>query len=204
MGTQTVAEPGGREPAPEPLRLIQRFVNTNDREGGRDALATPAGLTRWLRNAGLPVGRLEADDLERAVRFREALRALLRANNGQTIDTRALAVLDAEAITTAVALRFTATTPVLLPRGSGLDRALGQLLAIVFAAMLDGSWPRLKACRRDICQWTFYDHSKNRSGAWCTMDICGNRIKTSSYWRRTHPRAPGGSARRATGAQRRG
>lgn len=186
----TSSEPGGREPAPEPLRLIQRFVNSNDREGGHDAFATPAALTRWLRDVGLPVGRSDARDLERVVNLRETLRALLLDNNGQLVDERALSTLDAEAARVGVALRFSATVPALAPQGRGLDRALGQLLAIVFVAMVDGTWPRLKACRRDVCQWAFYDHSKNRSGTWCTMDICGNRTKTSAYWRRTHRRAP--------------
>ncbi|MGH2778535.1 MAG: CGNR zinc finger domain-containing protein, partial [Actinomycetota bacterium] len=27
----------------------------------------------------------------------------------------------------------------------------------------------------------FYDHSKNRSGKWCTMRVCGNRAKTRAY-----------------------
>jgi predicted RNA-binding Zn ribbon-like protein len=187
-GDRAAREPGGRAPAPEPLRLVQRFVNSNDREGGRDDFVTPPALARWFHGAGLRVGRLDARDLERVLKLREALRALLLANNGRPVDPRALAALDNEAAQSGVALRFTATTPALAPGSSGLDRAVGQLLAAVFAAMVDGTWPRLKACRRDVCQWAFYDHSKNRSGTWCTMDVCGNRMKTSSYWRRTHPR----------------
>jgi predicted RNA-binding Zn ribbon-like protein len=184
----TASEPGGREPAPERLRLVQRFVNSNDCEGGHDEFSTPSALAGWFRNAGLRVGRLDARDLERVVNLREALRTLLLANNGRAVGERALAVLDHEAARTGVALRFSATTPALAPQGSGLDRVLGELLAVVFAAMVDGTWLRLKACRRDVCRWAFYDHSKNRSGTWCTMDVCGNRTKTSAYWRRTHPR----------------
>src|SRR6478672_2711331 len=57
-------------PAPEPLRRVQLFVNSIDREHGREWL--PA----WLEEAGL-----RATELERATRLREALRALLRVNN---------------------------------------------------------------------------------------------------------------------------
>ena len=181
-------EPGGREPAPEPLRLVQRLVNTNDREAGRDIFASPAEAARWFADVGLRVRHLDSSDLERAVRLRESLRALLLANNGVPLDRRALATLNDEAARSGVVLRFAPTAPALVPRGSGIDRALGQLVAVVFAAMLDGTWTRLKACRRDVCEWAFYDHSKNRSGTWCTMDICGNRMKTRAYWRRTHPR----------------
>ena len=181
------SEPGGRAPAPEPLRLVQRFVNTNDREGGRDRFADRAAAARWLREAGFRVGQLSASDVKRVVRLREALRALMLANNGHALDERALLTLDAEAARTGVAVHFTAGAPTLAPRGSGLDRAVGGLLSVVFGAMVDGTWSRLKACRRDVCRWAFYDHSKNRSGTWCTMEICGNRVKTGAYWRRTHP-----------------
>lgn len=180
------SEPGGRPPAPEPLRLVQLFVNTNDREGGRDALAGASATTRWFRDAGLRIGRLDAHDVERVVDLREALRGLLLANNGQPLHEWSLATVNEEARRIGVAVRFTPMRPEIELRGSGLDHALGRLLSVVFSAQVDGTWTRLKACRRDVCQWAFYDNSKNRAGTWCTMEICGNRVKTSAYWYRTH------------------
>ena len=53
------------------------------------------------------------------------------------------------------------------------------MTAISLTAMLDGSWLRLKVCRN--CEWSFYDNSKNRSGSWCSMQLCGNRLKTRAY-----------------------
>ena len=61
------------------------------------------------------------------------------------------------------------------PRGDALD----GVVAIAFAAMLDGTWSRLKACRN--CRWCFYDYSPNRSATWCSMQLCGNRKKTRAY-----------------------
>jgi len=60
--------------------------------------------------------------------------------------------------------------------------ALDRVVAIALGAMLDGSWGRLKACRN--CRWSFYDRSPNRSGTWCSMQLCGNRKKTRAYRRR--------------------
>jgi 4-azaleucine resistance transporter AzlC len=69
-------------------------------------------------------------------------------------------------------------------RRSRLVAALGTLVAIVYASMESGTWPRLKACRRDVCHWVFWDASRNRSGTWCHMTVCGNRTKTKAYRRR--------------------
>jgi predicted RNA-binding Zn ribbon-like protein len=68
--------------------------------------------------------------------------------------------------------------------GDGMQAAIGRLLAIAYDAALDGTWQRLKVCRNDTCRWAFYDSSRNRSGAWCTMAICGNRMKGRAFRRR--------------------
>ena len=70
------------------------------------------------------------------------------------------------------------------PSTVDLDEALGRLLSIVYIAMVEGNWERLKACQNEDCRWVYYDISKNRSGSWCSMAMCGNRLKTSTYRRR--------------------
>ena len=47
------SQPGGRAPAPEPLDLVQDFVNTEVPDWHRDDIATPAALGAWLRVRGL-------------------------------------------------------------------------------------------------------------------------------------------------------
>jgi predicted RNA-binding Zn ribbon-like protein len=49
----------------------------------------------------------------------------------------------------------------------------------------------LKACRNADCHWIFYDATKNRSGAWCEMGLCGNRAKARSYRERHRPGVAG-------------
>jgi predicted RNA-binding Zn ribbon-like protein len=71
-----------------------------------------------------------------------------------------------------------------MPYVEGVDGSLFRILATVHSAMTDGSWFRLKACRRSICRWAFYDRSRNRSGSWCAMATCGNREKTRGYYQR--------------------
>lgn len=179
-------EPGARAPAPGALRTLQLFVNTHDREAGRDELDTPDGVAVWLRLHGLGEHPVSESDRLRLVALREAFRGSLLGNNGRP-DEQAVARLDAELGASRATLHVVPTGLRLRAAPGGVDAVVGALLSIMFDAMLDGTWVRLKACRRDICEWVFYDHSRNRSGTWCSMSICGNRTKTSAYWRRRHP-----------------
>jgi predicted RNA-binding Zn ribbon-like protein len=159
--------------APEPLRFVQRLVNTVDFERDHDWLG------EFLAEEGLTP---TASELERASEAREALRELLYANNRQPIEGDPHAVLRAAA----ERARFTLdlTTPELAAQAPGVDGLLGRALAVAYGSMLDGTWARLKACRNHGCRWAFYDYSKNRSASWCSMQLCGNRTKTRSYRRR--------------------
>ena len=169
--------------APGELELVREFVNTLDVEDDVDVFATPAGLAGWLGDHGLdPGGRIGARDLERAVTAREGLRALLLANNGEPLDPATAQRLNEAASASRLAVRFGAEGESQLePAGAGVDRALGAIYGIVFRSMAEGTWERLKACRADACQWGFYDNSKNRSGTWCSMKVCGNREKARSF-----------------------
>lgn len=192
--TGAPADEPGRPPAPEPLELIRQLVNTFDVESGIDELADAASVQEWFVEKDLldPGVRLKPADQRRVVELREALRALLLSNNGEPLEPGAVEVLNAVAQRSPLEARFDPTgTIAMCGRNGGLDGALGQLMAIVVQAVADGTWVRLKACREDECQWAFYDHSRNRSGQWCVMAVCGNRNKARSYRERkrdlTHP-----------------
>ena len=182
--------------APGRLELVRSFVNTLDVEEGVDELADPAALGSWLREHGLMRGRAATRaELEQARRVREALRALLLANNGLSARRQAGAVLDAGARRSRLGVRFRPDGSRLEPTAGGVDGALGRLLAIVATAMLDGTWARLKACRAEDCRWAFYDHARNRSRTWCSMAVCGNRAKARAY-RSRRSRSPSATPQR--------
>jgi predicted RNA-binding Zn ribbon-like protein len=178
-------DPGNREPAPEPLRMVQAFVNTVDVENGIEELTGPAELHDVLTRIGaLDEGAPELThaDLRRTLAVREALRALLHANVGLTPDPSALDLLDRTGAAGSLAVRFGRNgSSTLAADASSLDGALGRILAIVYSSMVAGTWTRLKACPRDVCGWIFYDRSRNSSSRWCAMSVCGNRTKTKRY-----------------------
>jgi predicted RNA-binding Zn ribbon-like protein len=177
-------------PAPGALEVVRSFVNTRDIDHDVEELASPAALAAWLAEREL-LGREGAEtatagDLRRAIELREALRAQLRAHHGEPEDPAAVAVLDAIAVRACLTLRFIAADETALePQAGGVDGALGRLLAIVKTAIDDGSWPRLKVCVADTCQWAFFDASRNRSAVWCDMRVCGNRAKVREFRQRT-------------------
>jgi predicted RNA-binding Zn ribbon-like protein len=185
------------EPAPGRLRLVQQFVNTVDHEHGREVLHEPAQLRRLLVELGLlgadePV---DAAGLHRAMDVREALRSLALENNAGAADQAARVLLERIAADGRLAVRFEGRTAVLAPSVAGVRGAFADLVGIVYTAMADGTWSRLKACRRDVCGWLFYDRSRNRSARWCQMAVCGNRTKTRAYRTRARAGRPGRSGR---------
>jgi predicted RNA-binding Zn ribbon-like protein len=177
-------DPGDRAPAPGPLRLVQAFVNTVDTENGVEELDRPEALRALLSRLDLPGGDgpVGDDDLERALAVREALRALLLGNNGVVVPADAYRTLEQAGRDGRLAVRFAADgTAVLAAEAAGPDGALGGLVGVAYTAMAEGSWRRLKACRREICHWIYYDRSRNGSSTWCAMSVCGNRTKTRAY-----------------------
>jgi len=150
--------------APEPLRRVQLFLNTENHENGDDWLGT------WLAQHGV---EREAD----ARTLRPALRELVLANNGFPVGAGAIATVNVAAARLTVALDGAAR-----PHVRAVGDALDEVLGVALTAMLDGSFGRLKACRN--CHWAFYDYSPNRSATWCSMQLCGNRRKVRAYRRR--------------------
>jgi|SRR5271165_847161 len=208
--------------APGDLAAVQAFVNTLDIEQGTDALASPPGLDRWLRQAGLATASGDPSgpgDLATAVELREALRGVLRSHvthnarrspafapgaatadagpasagtpgNGASVSGPAARVA---AIAAAMPARIQADEDgrvVVVPTGSGARAALARLLLIAAEATTAGTWPRLKVCSADDCQWAFYDRSPTRTGCWCSMQICGSRAKARAYRHRQSASGP--------------
>jgi predicted RNA-binding Zn ribbon-like protein len=191
-------QPGDREPAPGELACVQAFVNSHydlECDHGADLFATPESLHRWLARRGLLGGANDAAaddpsaigeaDVARTIDVREGLRALAGQNGGPRRVVPASGALNEAARTVTLRLELGEDGPVFIPSASsGLDHALGAVIAITARAMIDGRWSRLKVCPGDDCGWMFYDHSRNQSGRWCSMAICGGRSKARAHYRR--------------------
>jgi predicted RNA-binding Zn ribbon-like protein len=58
-----------------------------------------------------------------------------------------------------------------------LAEAAGELLC-------SGNLSLVKKCRNSACILYFYDTTKNRARNWCSMQLCGNRMKVAAYYRK--------------------
>jgi predicted RNA-binding Zn ribbon-like protein len=172
--------------APGQLALVQALVNTQYGYARRThtVLTNPEQLRVWLVAQNLLADDVPVTegDFRRVLLLREELRSLLRANNETEMLASQVEGLNRLASNAPLTVRFHHDgLPTLEPDIAGVDGTLAHLVGIVFTAMTDGSWGRLKVCRNDRCQKAFYDTSKNRSGAWCSMAGCGSRLKARAY-----------------------
>ncbi|WP_053057871.1 CGNR zinc finger domain-containing protein [Rubrobacter aplysinae] len=179
--------------APETLDRVQRFVNTRNRMRGYDHLESSKEARRWLEESGYsPVDSVGDTELARLRELREGLRDILLSHNlGTSLEvTKASSRLNDLVSTTGLGVSFdSAGRPLLCSPFTGTEKAVEDMLIAAIRAGYEGTWQRLKACANKECQWIFYDASKNRSGSWCVMEICGSRVKMRSY-RERHSGTP--------------
>ncbi|MBV9233820.1 MAG: CGNR zinc finger domain-containing protein [Candidatus Eremiobacteraeota bacterium] len=167
MSTPSDLAPGG-------LELIRRFVNTAELPDGPDELRSLETARAWCLSHGLAPVKNE-EHLALLGAFREALRALLFANNGAGDPHDAWAALGPFLASTRLSLAVNSDRGLeLRPEDKG---PIASLLAMVYESQLLGTWQRLRACRKPTCRFAYYDRTKNASRAWCSMASCGNQAK---------------------------
>lgn len=195
---EAAPQSGESKPAPGDLAQVQAFINTLDPRPGKEELSSPAALKAWLTERGLMnrTERISENDLRHAKEVREALRDLLSADAEHALKPASAQTLSRAARGAQLLVQFKPDgSATFAPVASGVDEAMGKLLAIATLAMVDGSWQRLKICGDDTCRWAFFDYSKNYSRNWCSMASCGNRDKARRFRSRQRPKGRSNPAR---------
>lgn len=172
-------------PAPGRLFLAQELLNTipAGRPRMQDLLASVEHAQRWVdaafnewaaENSQVkPDLVLTEDDLPLLRELRTALHDL-RSFRPETVPAPTGVELRGT-----VDLVLTADGVTAAPSGKGKSAASkvqATILAECFQAQLSGTWTRLKVCKSPKCDVAFYDRSKNASGVWHDVHICGNAI----------------------------
>ena len=123
-------------------------------------------------------GTGSADELARIRRARQALQTVVRENDE-------VAVTELAGI-----LHNVVRTPRITPDGVAWDLhvpdddrlAAGAVLA--WSSVITEFPGRLRACANDECTQFLVDHSRPGTAKWCSMAVCGNRMKARTHARR--------------------
>ena len=180
------------------------FINTQIARNGRpvDLLETFLDLVTWLAQARL-IGMEEAKKakrqwgnqaegrrtLDQARDFRATLREMVeRIATGKTVPQAALEAINGW-------LRHRVGYPQLTRRSGKFERGfqsesqeasqfLGLLAESASDLLCESEFALIKKCQHPACVLYFYDTTKNHSRHWCSMSMCGNRMKVTEYYRR--------------------
>ena len=163
----------------EPLALD--LVNTAwpDGEGGRDVLANRSGHEEWLRENDLP-GPSTAAARRALLQARDTIRAAL-----ETPGPAAFAALDG--ILERGCLRIWATKPSARERLE-IEREwrVPWLAVRSLLRLLDEHPARVRKCANPDCPFWFLDTTRSGTRRWCSMTVCGNRLKARRHYQRQH------------------
>ena len=64
------------------------------------------------------------------------------------------------------------------------DGILAPLAEAASDLLCSGNLSLVKKCGNPSCILYFYDTTKNHARNWCSMQLCGNRIKVAAYYQR--------------------
>lgn len=179
----------GLAPAPGALGLAQDLLNTAPAGHEPDLLADLASARTWVSEAtaqwsaatgqSVPEVVLDAGDLQMLRTFRDDLREVTAGEHDGAPDTGPAApVLH----TSAAALQLGADGSVRLhPQETGPQALVMLILAALLEGQQTGTGRRLKTCRNPRCRVAFYDRSRNVSGVWHSVRICGNAINLRAH-----------------------
>lgn len=176
--------------APNGLALAQELLNTRAVGSyGGDLLADPEAGVEWLQTAartwaggeGIEAPDVVADGTDVAVvrAVRDGLVAMITSRGAPGPEP--LPSCGAPAAEMPSSRRVPADLMVgedggvrLVPAGPPGEWLESAVWAQILLAQRDGTWPRLKLCREPACASAFYDMSRNNSGVWHNVRVCGN------------------------------
>ena len=139
-----------------------------------DELADPAWARAWLAAVG---GAGSEAELRHVLRVRQALQAVVRSE-------QPAAVLAPE-------LEGVTSVPAIAGGGIGWtlsvapDRELAVRAILTWDALARQSPGRLRPCANDECRLFLIDRSKANAARWCSMAVCGNRMKARRHYQRS-------------------
>lgn len=179
------------------------FINTEIMRGGRpvDLLSNEQDLLAWIEQADLTDRIVWESARGRAARqvsgqtFQQVktFRTVLRETVERLVARKPISNSSVETINELLVHRTGAFELVRTRQGfafqflidSSLDTWILGALAEAAADLLSNrDLSLVKRCKNSTCILYFYDTTKNHTRSWCSMGLCGNRMKVAAHYRR--------------------
>jgi predicted RNA-binding Zn ribbon-like protein len=145
-----------------------------------DDLADAARARAWLAGFG---GQGTEAELGYVREAREALQAVIRGHQPAAALAPALADVIYRPVVSGSGITWTLT--------AAPDRELAVRAVLAWDTVSKQSPGRLRPCANDECQLFLIDRSKAGAARWCSMAVCGNRMKARRHYQRAHDTQPG-------------
>jgi predicted RNA-binding Zn ribbon-like protein len=139
-----------------------------------DELADAARARVWLGRFG---GLGTEAERQHLVEIRQALQAVVRGQQAPDVLAPAL-----HGVTSTPAM---ASGRIAWTLGVPPERALALRAVLAWDALAGRSPGRLRPCANDECRLFLIDHSKANAARWCSMAVCGNRMKARRHYQRS-------------------
>ncbi|MEV6242070.1 CGNR zinc finger domain-containing protein [Lentzea sp. NPDC051838] len=154
--------------------LLLDLLNTTPVVDGvpRDDLASPEAGLSWLSAHDQPVSE---DEWRALVSARTALQAVVRGGEPSALAPFVEGVRQTAGFDSGVAWHLD------LPAG----RSAAAQAVLAWDALRVSSPGRLRPCANDECRLFLIDTSKPNTARWCSMAVCGNRMKARRHYQRT-------------------
>jgi predicted RNA-binding Zn ribbon-like protein len=155
--------------------LLLDLLNTTPVVDGmpRDDLADPKAARVWMRERGIAPTKVELDALLDA---RTTLQKVVRGEASPAILQRFLSAARLRAVAGSDGLDWQLVVD---------DGPKGAVRAVLgWDAVRIWGPGRLRPCANAECRLFLIDRSKPNTARWCSMAICGNRMKARRHYRR--------------------
>jgi predicted RNA-binding Zn ribbon-like protein len=139
-----------------------------------DDLADPARARAWLAASG---GLGTETELQHVLQVRQALQAVVRGQQPAAVLAPELQdVISVPAIEDG---RLTWTLD------AAPDRELAVRAILAWDTLARQNPGRLRPCANEECRLFLIDRSKANAARWCSMAVCGNRMKARRHYQRS-------------------
>jgi predicted RNA-binding Zn ribbon-like protein len=156
--------------------FLLALLNTTPRVDGipADQLADPAAARSWLARQG---GTGSVAEQRRVVAVRDALQAVVRGQQPPGILAPFLDGASSWPALTEGRVTWTLTA-------ANPDHLLAVRAVLAWAELSQHRPGRLRPCANDACRLFLLDRTKGNTARWCSMAVCGNRMKARRHYQR--------------------